>query len=244
MFENNIKFLSPFLDIEKPIPAKRNIPDWYKKLEHNLGHNTVKGCMPFLDSLTAGYIIKLPVDLKIRHNVINPETGFRDGEQVSALKDFQPNVSEVKLNINQKLEIHQPFQMAGSPLLEKNKNLPIHKFVNPWTIQTPKGYSCLFIAPLNNRDDRFEVLSGIVDTDIHRLPVNFPFIINTDKYPALNTVIKKGTPIVQVIPFKRDSWVMSIEKQKDKSYSSEIIKFFTSLIDRYKNNVWQKKKWN
>ena len=36
----------------------------------------------------------------------------------------------------------------------------------------------------------------------------------------------------------------SIEKQKDKSYSSEIIKFFTSLIDRYKNNVWQKKKWN
>ena len=82
-----------------------------------------------------------------------------------------------------------------------------------------------------------------MDTDIHRLPVNFPFIINTDKYPALNTVIKKGTPMIQVIPFKRDSWVMSIEKQKDKSYSSEIIKFFTSLIDRYKNNVWQKKKW-
>jgi len=244
MFDNNIKFTAPFTDIEHPIPAKRNIPKWFKKLEHRDGHTTVKGCIPFLDSLTAGYIIKSPIDLKIRHNVINPKTGQKDGEQESSLADHLPSLSAVGLAVNQKPECHPTFQVAGSPMLEKNQNLPIHKFINPWTIRTPKGYSCLFVPPLNNRDDRFEAISGIVDTDIHKLPVNFPFVVNSDKYPVLETIIKKGTPIVQVIPFKRDSWIMSVEKQTFKSYNSEIVKFFTTLIDRYKNNVWQKKKWN
>tara|TARA_A100001011_G_C13896397_1_gene669164 strand:- start:123 stop:653 length:531 start_codon:yes stop_codon:yes gene_type:complete len=176
--------------------------------------------------------------------MINPATGKRDGEQFSPLKDYNQFAEDVGFWVNKKLEIHQPFQLAGSDLIKKNKDLPIHKFVNPWTIQTPKGYSCLFVPPLNNRDDRFEILSGIVDTDLHKIPVNLPFIINSDKYPELDTIIEKGTPIAQVIPFKRDNWKMSIEKQKRKGYILELVKFLTSFIDRYKNNIWQKKKWN
>jgi hypothetical protein len=30
---------------------------------------TVKGCMPFLDSLTAGYLLKMPQDILIKHNI-------------------------------------------------------------------------------------------------------------------------------------------------------------------------------
>ena len=33
-----------------PIPAKLNIPDWYKNLEHTVLNKTIKGCMPFLDT--------------------------------------------------------------------------------------------------------------------------------------------------------------------------------------------------
>ena len=44
-----------------PKPASRFIPDEYKKLERfyngNLHDPTLKTCMPFLDSMTAGYII-------------------------------------------------------------------------------------------------------------------------------------------------------------------------------------------
>ncbi len=45
-----------------------------------------------------------------------------------------------------------------------------------------------------------EVLSGLVDTDSYRSPVNFPFVaIAPDGVYSL----KKGTPPVQVIQFRR-----------------------------------------
>ena len=67
MFSKNIKFkaLQSYIDNNKdvlPIPSKVNIPEWYKKLLHHNTKLTVKGCMPFLDTLTAGYILKMPVD--------------------------------------------------------------------------------------------------------------------------------------------------------------------------------------
>lgn len=79
--------------------------------------------------------------------------------------------------------------------LVKNKNLPFHKIKNPWTIITPPGYSCLFVSPLNNSDDRFTILPGIVDTDKYTLEVNFPFVVNGDKYPTLKTLLKKVLPM-------------------------------------------------
>jgi hypothetical protein len=71
-----------------PIPAKLNIPEWYKKLEHTLQNKTVKGCMPFLDTLTAGYLLKMPQDLYLRHNVDNKDEdgkNFKDSFQTFGL---------------------------------------------------------------------------------------------------------------------------------------------------------------
>jgi hypothetical protein len=45
-----------------------------------------------------------------------------------------------------------------------------------------------------------EILSGLVDTDSYRSPVNFPFVAIA---PDGVYTIKKGTPLVQVIPFRR-----------------------------------------
>ena len=59
MLSNNIKFIAQDLIVEDkdlhPIPCKLNIPKWYKKLEHKITNKTIKGCMPFLDTLTTGY---------------------------------------------------------------------------------------------------------------------------------------------------------------------------------------------
>ena len=46
-----------------PTPIKLNIPEWYKNLEHVFLNQTIKGCMPFLDTLTSGYLFKIPQDL-------------------------------------------------------------------------------------------------------------------------------------------------------------------------------------
>jgi len=102
-------------------------------------------------------------------------------------------------------------------------------------------YSCLFIPPLNNRDDRFEIFSGIVETDRHPVEINFPFCINGDKYPVLNTIIKKGTPYVQIIPFKREDWKMKISENKD--HVKNQFSFLLWFKKLYREKSWRKTSW-
>lgn len=66
---------------------------------------------------------------------------------------------------------HSPAQVAGHPRAPS----PPLKFHNLWTIFTPPGWRCLFVAPLNHPRPAFDVLAGIVDTDSYRAPVHFPF---------------------------------------------------------------------
>ncbi len=96
---------------------------------------------------------------------------------------------------------------------------------------------------MNNSDDRFSILPGIVDTDAFENEINFPFILNGDKYPILETTIKMGTPYVQVIPFKRDEWKMKIDFIKNKTSIKNKVSIFEKIIDNYKNKIWKKKKW-
>ena len=229
-----------------PIPAKLNIPEWYKKLEHSMLNKTVKGCMPFLDSLTSGYILKMPQDLHIRHNVDNKnEKGetFKDSFQTYGLCEYQPMLGAKFINLNSSIDTHSLRQLEGSPFVEKNKNLPFYKILNPWHIKTPKGYSCLFVSPLNNSDDRFSIVSGIVDTDSHPVEINFPIVLNGDKYPILEDTIKKGTPYVQVIPFKRESWKMILKPRKQKEVQNQRIFYGLKLLYNYNEKYWNKKSW-
>lgn len=250
MFDNNIEFSTheDYFAIKEdyPIPAKLNIPDWYKKLEHNVGNQTVKGCMPFLDSLTAGYILKMPQDLHIRHNVDNKnEKGeiFKDSFQTYGMHDQSQILLGKCINLNSGFDIHSIKQLGDSPLIEKNKNLPFYKILNPWKIKTPKGYSCLFVPPLNNSDDRFSIIPGIVDTDTFPIEINFPIVLNGDKYPTLETIIEKGTPYVQIIPFKRESWKMSLKQTKQKEVQSNRLFYGLKVIKNYKDRYWNKKSW-
>ena len=112
-----------------------------------------------------------------------------------------------------------------------------------FVIKTPPGYSCLFTAPLNNRDDRFETISGIVDTDIYDNHINFPIILNGDKYPSLETTIERGTPYVQIIPFKRNDWKIVVEERQSPIFL-ERVNIFRKLWNNYKTFFWKKKKWN
>jgi len=246
MFEKVIEFSAQedYLQLKEdfPILTKLNIPDWYKKLEHTVGNTTVKGCMPFLDTLTSGYLFKMPQDLHIKHNVKN-EHNLKDSFQTYGLHSFSHHLNDLGINLNSGIDVHPIHQVEGAPFIEKNKNLPFYKIINPWKIKTPKGYSCLFVPPLNNTDDRFSIIPGIVDTDTFLNEINFPIIINGDKYPILETIIKKGTPYVQIIPFKRDSWKMNIKSRKTRDIIKSRLFYELTLLNRYKDKYWKKKSW-
>jgi len=227
-----------------PVPTKVNIPTWYKDLKHTIEHPTIKGCVPFLETLTTGYLLKIPQEIKIYFNVINPATKQPD----VFLKVNQQTSKEIALayglNFTHPGEPgHPTSQLEGCPYIHTNKNLHFVKIINPWTIKTPPGYSCLFLPPLNNTDDRFFIIPGIVHTDQFPVEVNFPIVINGDKYPTLETVLEKGTPYVQVIPFKRESWKMKItslsvqEKRKGRLMQS------LDIFHVYKKIFWDKVSW-
>jgi hypothetical protein len=185
-----IRFLCDPADegvIAPPIPAKAYLPDWFRKLPAvdpgklsvtDTGL-TVKRCLPFLDAMTTGWIIPLAatVRMEIRENGAVMEAGW----------DFDRTM----------VSNHGMHQVKGNPW----GHLPPRKFHNYWTIVTPPGWSCLFVNPLNRPNGLFEIVSGIVDTDTYRSPIHFPFFATG---PDGLHVIEKGSPMVQVIPFRRD----------------------------------------
>jgi hypothetical protein len=134
------------------------------------------------------------------------------------------------------IEFHENKQADKHALVQNLSFIP--KFINPWSIQTPKGYSVLFTTPMH-RDLPFQILPGIVDTDRYAAQINFPFFL---KDPNWTGTIPAGTPIVQIIPFKRESWKKSIggKKEKEKVLKSlnTILPFF---YNAYKNMFWVKK---
>ena len=83
-------------------------------------------------------------------------------------------------------------------------------------------------------------MPAIVDTDVYNERVQLPF---TFKDPNFEGLVPAGTPIYQVIPFKRDSWKMNIVNCK---FYQDIFKkndwiMKSALFDAYRNNFWRKK---
>lgn len=206
--------------LEKPQPALNLIPDWYKEIDSYMGKikkpdgqgrtmATIKKCMPVFDCIGAGYLILLPTDLWVSID--------ENGKQF-----FEwPSIRLVSFH---------PIDQAPNHPAVKPFDYP--KFLNPWGIKTPRGYSTLFVQPFH-RESVFTIMPGIVDTDKYSAPVNFPFVINDPKFEGL---ISKGTPIAQVIPFKRDSWKMKTgNKDNIKEITSTVKKLRNFIFDSYKN---------
>lgn len=214
-------------EIEQPKPASKLVPDWYKNTQSYINEErkptgagatsaTIKRCMPVFDAITAGYIIESPADVFV---------SIKDGGQWFEWSDFG-------------LINFHPIEQAPEHPDKKPFSYP--KWVNPWSITTPKGYSTLFVQ-LFHRESVFTILPGVVDTDQYTPPVNFPFVISD---PAFEGLIPKGTPIAQVIPFKRDSWAMELGDKKDLEAQAKVGKKLQSkFFDRYKSMFWTKKEY-
>ena len=65
-----------------------------------------------------------------------------------------------------------------------------------------KGYSVLITHPFNRDDLPFRTLTGLVDVDLYKSnTIQFPAIWIDESFKG---ILKKGTPIAQCVPIKRD----------------------------------------
>jgi hypothetical protein len=94
---------------------------------------------------------------------------------------------------------------------------------------------------MHRENKYFSVLPGIVDNDKYTSPVNFPFTLKDIHFEGL---IPAGTPMVQIIPIKRDSWSMKLGNEKHlKKQQLDTDKIGTTFFDAYKNKFRQTKEY-
>lgn len=222
-----------------PIPAKHAIPDWYKETESNIksvdptgkgkymdefgtSSSTIKRCMPVFDAISAGYILVTHEDLYV------------DGD-IGAAPFFYWTDSQ-----DPSIKFHSPEQAEKHPNTIPDQGIP--KWANNWAIITELGYSCMFLRPMH-RDTPIMIFEGIVDTDTYHSRVQLPFVLKDSSFRGL---IPAGTPIAQVIPFKRESYRYEVsETQEDLIEVQKSRKRLKSVfINSYKKKFWFRKEYN
>jgi len=235
----NIKFrvknketLNKFIDY--PYPASKALPNWYKKLEartkpenmsieefnHNPLGRTVKMCMPVFDMISAGYHIPLHVD-----------TYFQNHPDGSGDIDIQWGEAFERL-----VEFHTKQQYSGYPVPEGYYDA-VFKWITPWTVQTTPGWSCLFVPPSHYDELPFKCMSAFVDTDRYQHPVNLFFFLKKD----FRGLVPRGTPLIQVIPIKREKVKSSIGFLTDKIKNNYSLYKGIELFNAYKKHLRSKK---
>ena len=206
---------------EKPRPAAKMIPDWYKdipiytdgakKLMMLPGPNiTVKKCFPVLDSLTMGYIMPLWTDVHVAtNNGIYPEISWTTMEQPFELWSDEQVSS---------FEIPNGFLRS------------VFKFKHGWSIKTPPGYSCLITHPVGYPNTPYRSLTGVVDTDSEfETEINTPMVIQK----GWEGIIEKGSPMFQIIPFKRNDWISEFDLMKPNEHYYNLERIKSVLVTSY-----------
>jgi len=186
------------LDFVKPKPIGQILPDWFKHLPAfkdrplTPGEETAKACRPLHEYLHYGYMLPLWADYIFEKD--------KSGQNIVAISKTSYG--------------EHPSGQTGYVLEDTDKfqGLAV-KFINPWIIKTPPGYSCLFMAPFYNFEERFTIAPAIVNTDLYEGQIHFPAFVNKDiKVPF---VLEMGYPLVHIFPFKRDNWESKITEFKD-----------------------------
>ena len=240
---NKVSFY-PFSDktevfVPKPEPSIKSMPDWYKQQPGFIGDefkeyiskggmsSTIKRCMPIFDLITAGYIFKVPMDIYI--NATNPEK----------ITWSVPN--ELKFLGNDMIATHTSEQVSNYPVNLERYHKQIFRILPFWAMMTPKGYSTLFTHPFHRDPVPFQMFEAIVDTD--KFASDGHLSMHIEK--GFEGIIKQGTPLIQAIPFKRESWESEFVAHSEGKGEIERQRLLvrSSFRNSYKEKFRQKKEY-
>jgi hypothetical protein len=190
-----------------PKPASKFIPEWYRKqrgvveeknnLLFGIIASTIKRCMPIFDYMTSGYIISAPCDIFV--DATNPE---------KLSYSVPPTISHYSEVI---FASHAREQYQEYPIDESAYHRDLLRILPLWAIKTPKGYSSIIMNPVHRDPSPIVAFGATVDTDSFLTDGHLSFMVEKN----FSGTIKQGTPLVQVIPFKRESWSSKVMLEKD-----------------------------
>jgi hypothetical protein len=83
----------------------------------------------------------------------------------------------------------------------------------------------------------------MVATDKFPMPVELPFLVNCKEHSGKNFMIRKGTPISMVIPFRREDWKMQVgvlDPNSRREARQGMVKLTGILFGAF-NKYWRKR---
>ena len=219
----------PGLEKISPIlPASKVLPQWFKDIKKSgitedrnkipLLSN-IKACPGFIDYAMQGYVVSMWCDLHINVNLIKGTTWRTPHHEF-------------------KFDFHDDNQFKD--YLPKNKREKVYGVLKPqcpWRVFTSKGYSMYQLPMTYEFNDIFEVMSGVLHTDVYH-EVNQQMVLKKEG----EFLIKKGTPLAVYIPYKREKFnfecITETEELRKKTQLTElgIATKFTKRFNSWKNN--------
>ena len=188
---------------------------------------TVKKCMPIFDLISAGYIISTPCDIYL--DATNPER--LEWSIPSGIISLQGDM----------FAVHAKEQYENLPINKEIHHKDLLRIFPFWAVGTPKGYSALFLQPAYADGSPLTALQALVDTDNFITDGHLSFLVEK----GFKGTIKQGTPLIQIIPFKRESWsknFITVEKSEE-VYETQRLRLRAVFSNAYKNLFRSKKEY-
>ena len=231
----NIEFMEAHGELvgvaPKPEPAIDMIPEWWRNQPSFMNdgsivngnyQTTIKKCQAIFDSISSGYIIKCPIDIQIDTT--------NGGVQTQIPAPLQPWNQHF-------ISAHPRSQMSNFPI---DNDLYVDTFlrIHPvWVFKTSPGYSAL-IMPLAMREPLpVMAVTAVVDSDKFISDGHISFFVKK----GFKGVIKQGTPLFQVIPFKREEWTHSFTEFNNDIIEKQRKVVRSTFMNGYKLKYWTKK---
>ena len=219
---------------KEPMAAYNFIPLWFKKIQlkrkdidntkyQNKYLYTIKKCTPIIDGLTSGYIISTPQDIEVVNNENNKILSWKMRREKHEL-------------VGDLISTDDNFRINGMKIPEEYDET-IWRIDIGYSVKTPKGYSILITQPLNRFDSPFLVFSAVLDSDHEFTRITIPFFIKK----SFTGTIDIDTPIVQIIPFKRDNWIKILEKPFKDTELYGLVFNRNKTNGAYRKFSWRKK---
>lgn len=208
-----------------PYPSKKKLPKWIRCYDNfDNSRPTIRRCPGILDYAEMGYIVPLWADLKIDYD--------------SSLMFLAPKFSVPWANAL----LHSKEQFRGTPLEAMSYPYSnVIKIEAPWRIRLSRGYSSLLVNPIyNDAHPSITAIPGCIDHDAFHTANIF---VSFNLYGNGTVLIPRGTPLYQVLPFKRSVFSYSVRTQtiEDSVDSAREGNMLGTLNKRYWRYFWQKK---
>ena len=228
------------LGVPRPTPAIQAFPKWFKDMDrffedennhsgpHVRDSGTIRDCPAVNDVMSAGYTMYLPCDIFIdaTKEIIEYDVGTFGSNSRIYDAGFEFIYSH---DIRATKGYQSLFNFHEQTL----------KWQTYWGVRTDEGYSTFFTHPFHRTDLPFQAASAIVDTDKFSTRNPYAFFIKK----GFKGVINRGTPMLQVIPFKREDFEMEITTPDSKDYHKNQQQVFSVFSQPYRRLFWQRKKY-